>query len=47
MHRLNHVVAKANKIIVLKDGHIEEIGTHEELLENKSTYYELYSIQNE
>ena len=47
MHRFNHVVAKANKIIVLKDGYIEEIGTHEELLENKGTYYELYSIQNE
>ena len=46
MHRFNHVVAKQIKLL-FKDGYIEEIGYHEELLENKGTCYELYSIQNE
>lgn len=42
MHRFNHIVVKADRIIVLKDGSIEESGTHEELLEKKGTYCELY-----
>ncbi len=46
MHRFNHMVLKSNKIIVLKDGSVEETGTHKELLRNKSTYYQLYSMQN-
>lgn len=46
MHRFNHVLLKSNNIVVLKDGAIEEMGTHNELLNNKGTYQELYSIQN-
>lgn len=46
MHRFNEIVVKANQIVVLKDGHVEEIGTHNELLKNKNIYYDLYSIQN-
>lgn len=40
-HRLSTIV-DADKIIVIKDGHIQEIGTHNELLKNKGFYYELY-----
>lgn len=47
MHRFHQVVVKSDKIIVLKNGSVEAIGTHEQLLKDKGTYYELYSIQNE
>lgn len=40
-HRLSTVV-KADKIIVLKDGEIQEIGSHKQLLKNKGFYYSLY-----
>ncbi|MDE5545459.1 MAG: ABC transporter ATP-binding protein/permease [Malacoplasma sp.] len=40
-HRLSTVV-KADKIIVLKDGEIQEIGSHKQLLKNKDFYYSLY-----
>ena len=40
-HRLSTVV-KADKIIVLKDGEIQEIGSHKQLLKNKGFYYNLY-----
>lgn len=40
-HRLSTVV-KADKIIVLKDGEIQEIGNHKQLLKNKGFYYTLY-----
>lgn len=46
MHRFNNIVKKSTKIVVLKDGCVEEIGTHSELIKNKNIYYELYSIQN-
>ncbi len=46
MHRFNQVISNATKIVVLKDGCIDDIGTHDELLEHKGIYYELYSIQN-
>ncbi len=36
----------ADKIIILKDGRISEIGTHEELLKNENGYYsEIYRLQ--
>lgn len=36
----------ADKIIILKDGKISEMGTHEELLKNKNGYYtEIYNLQ--
>lgn len=40
-HRLSTIV-KADKIIVLKDGEIQEIGSHKQLLKNKGFYYSLY-----
>ena len=36
----------ADLILVLKDGGIQERGTHAELLENKGYYYETYALQN-
>lgn len=38
-------IKDANKIVVLDDGHIVGIGTHQELLENCSVYYEIASSQ--
>ncbi len=43
-HRFS-TVRMADKILVLKDGLIHEYGTHEELLENDSTYAELFELQ--
>ena len=43
-HRLSTVV-NADKIVVLKDGKIVEIGTHNELLRQKGQYRKLYDIQ--
>ena len=31
----------------MKDGKIVERGTHEELLEQKGKYYDLYNVRNE
>lgn len=43
-HRLS-TVQNANKIVVINDGQIAEMGTHEELLAKKGAYYGLYSSQ--
>lgn len=40
-HRLSNIM-QFNKIIVLKNGEIEAIGKHQELLNNSTTYRELY-----
>lgn len=37
----------ADKIIVLHDGRIAEMGTHDELVANRGFYYEIYRLQNE
>lgn len=47
MHRFNGLVKKADKIVVLENGRVQEEGVHEELLEEGGIYAELYSIQNE
>ena len=39
-HRLNTIKA-ANKIILLKEGQISEMGTHKELIERRGEYYKL------
>ena len=43
-HRLS-TVQNADKIVVINDGEIAEMGTHEELLEQKGAYFALYSSQ--
>ena len=45
-HRLS-TVRSANAIMVLEHGEIIERGTHEELLEMKGRYYELYTGMKE
>lgn len=43
-HRLS-TIKEADKIIVLKNGKIAEIGTNEELLKRRDIYYNLYQLQ--
>ncbi|MFI3237270.1 MAG: ABC transporter ATP-binding protein [Lachnospiraceae bacterium] len=43
-HRLS-TIKNADRIFVVIDGKIKEIGNHESLLEKKGTYYELYESQ--
>jgi ABC-type multidrug transport system fused ATPase/permease subunit len=44
-HRLS-TIRHADKIVVLEDGVISHIGTHEELLEQEGLYQKLMSIQD-
>jgi ATP-binding cassette subfamily B protein len=43
-HRFS-TVRMADRILVLKDGKVAEIGTHEELMENPRLYAELFELQ--
>ena len=43
-HRLSTIIS-SDRIIVIENGSILEEGSHEKLLSNKSTYYELYKSQ--
>jgi ATP-binding cassette, subfamily B, multidrug efflux pump len=45
-HRLS-TIRKANKIIVLDKGEIQEMGTHEQLLTGQGLYYRLHQMQFE
>ena len=41
----NVIVKNADKIIVIKEGKIIEEGTHNNLIQNKSLYNDLYNLQ--
>jgi ATP-binding cassette subfamily B protein len=43
-HRLS-TIRRADRILVISKGRIEEAGTHEELLRQRGHYYELYTSQ--
>ncbi|HIE24646.1 MAG TPA: ABC transporter ATP-binding protein [Anaerolineales bacterium] len=43
-HRLS-TIRRANRIVVIEDGKIAEIGTHAELLRERGHYYHLYTQQ--
>lgn len=45
-HRLRTVV-DADKIIVMKEGRVEEEGTHSQLLQKRGLYHKLFRIQQE
>lgn len=45
-HRLS-TIKKAHKILVLDKGELVEEGTHEQLLEQKGHYYQLYAMQTQ
>ena len=44
-HRLNSIV-HADKIILMNKGHVDEVGTHEELIDLKGRYYALFNQQS-
>ncbi len=41
-HKINFVNELADKLIVIQDGEITEMGTHKELMDKKGYYYQLY-----
>lgn len=43
-HRIT-TIQNADVIVVLEEGQVEEIGTHQELMECKGTYYQMYLKQ--
>ena len=43
-HRLSTII-NADKIVVMEDGEIKEVGNHQELLKNDGIYRKLYEIQ--
>ena len=43
-HRLS-TIRSADRILVIRDGEIEETGTHQELIQQKGHYYNLYTRQ--
>jgi len=45
-HRLS-TLRNANRLLVLKDGELAELGTHEELMEKDGTYAKLVGMQTE
>lgn len=45
-HRMS-TTAFCNRIIFLEDGQIVETGTHEQLMDRKGRYYELYQLQGQ
>ena len=44
-HRLS-TITHADKIVVIQNGQIEEVGSHKELMAAQGSYYNLYNIQS-
>src|SRR5690625_220802 len=44
-HRLA-TITHADRIVVIEHGKIQEVGSHEELMRKKGSYYELFEVQN-
>src|SRR5690625_1404673 len=44
-HRLA-TITHADRIVVIEHGEIKEIGSHDELMRQKGSYYDLYEVQN-
>jgi ABC-type multidrug transport system fused ATPase/permease subunit len=44
-HRLS-TVRKADRIVVMDNGQIQESGRHEELIQLQGRYFKLYSLQS-
>ncbi|RLL40338.1 ABC transporter ATP-binding protein [Oceanobacillus piezotolerans] len=44
-HRLA-TITHADRIVVIEDGEIVEIGSHDELMKKQGSYYDLYQVQN-
>ncbi len=44
-HRLS-TITHANRIVVMENGKIVEVGSHEELMQRKGNYYKLFEVQN-
>src|SRR5690625_553772 len=44
-HRLA-TITHADRIVVIENGQISEIGSHDELMSKKGSYYDLYQVQN-
>jgi len=45
-HRLS-TLRNADRLVVLKDGEVHEVGTHDELIEKKGEFYRLVEMQRE
>ena len=43
-HRLS-TIQNASRIVVLHKGRVREVGTHQELLQQRGIYYKLYQLQ--
>lgn len=41
-HKINYICKNADVIIVLKNGKIEDIGSHDELVQKNDYYNQLY-----
>jgi ABC-type glutathione transport system ATPase component len=45
-HQLNFIAGVADRIIVLNEGKVVDIGTHDELLAREGLYKTLYELKN-